>query len=219
MKSARALAASVVGVVLVAGGCSGDAGDVARAPATGTSTGPHAAAPTPKPTAALPDLCPPRGATAARSPKAMPDVTLNCLGSDASRDLRRLAGRPMLINVWASWCGPCKVELPLLAQAHREWGDEVAFLGIDAQDASAEAWKSLTAAGIDYPQLEDPTGRTRAAFGWTSGLPLTVFVDAQGRMVGTERKAFRTYSEVTAALRRHLGDLRRAQEPGSRGNA
>jgi thiol-disulfide isomerase/thioredoxin len=124
----------------------------------------------------------------------------------------------MLINVWASWCGPCKVELPLLAQAHREWGDQVAFLGIDAQDASAEAWKSLTAAGVDYPQLEDPEGRSRAPFGWQSGLPMTVFVDARGRIVGTERTAFRTYPEVTAALNRHLGARLQAQEPGRRRN-
>ncbi len=119
----------------------------------------------------------------------------------------------MLINFWASWCGPCKVELPLLARAHREWGDEVAFLGIDVQDASAEAWKSLTAAQIDYPQLEDPKGLTRGPFGWHSGLPLTVFVDARGRMVGTERTAFRTYPEVTAALRRHLGDTLAKGQP------
>ena len=91
-------------------------------------------------------------------------------------------------------------------------------LGIDVQDASAEAWKSLTAAGVDYPQLEDPKGRSRAAFGWTSGLPLTVFVDERGTMVGTERTAFRTYPEVTAALYRHLGPLRQAQEPGRQRN-
>jgi len=220
----RALAALVAGAALLVSGCTGDTGTVDvgvdDAPATGASSSPPptaSAAPTPQPSQALPDLCPPWGETAARTPKAIPDLNLNCLGSDASRDLRRLAGRPMLINFWASWCGPCKVELPLLARAHREWGDQVAFLGIDAQDASAEAWKSLTAAGIEYPQLEDPKGRSRAAFGWTSGLPLTVFVDAHGRMVGTERTAFRTYPEVTAALHRHLGDLREAQEPGSRG--
>ncbi len=112
----------------------------------------------------------------------------------------------MLVNFWASWCGPCKVELPLLARAHREWGDRVAFLGIDVQDAAGEAWKSMTAAGIDYPQLEDPHGRTRAPFGWHSGLPLTVFIDERGTIVGTERTAFRTYAEVTAALRQHLTD-------------
>lgn len=184
----------------------------AQSPTSGPTS--ESASPTPKPSAALPDLCPPLGETAATRRKALPDLTLNCLGSDDSRQLRELTGRPMLINFWASWCGPCKIELPLLARAHREWGDQVAFLGIDVQDASAEAWKSLTAAGVEYPQLEDPEGRTRAPFGWTGGLPLTVFVDSRGRMVGIERTAFRTYPEVTAALRRQLGAPPQAQEPG-----
>jgi cytochrome c biogenesis protein CcmG/thiol:disulfide interchange protein DsbE len=186
------------------------------APPHGPSPAEETPRPTPKPSEGLPDLCPPQGEVAAGS-KALPDLTLHCLGADASRDLSQLAGRPMVINVWASWCGPCKVELPLLARAHRQWDDRVAFLGIDAQDASAEAWKSLTAAGVEYAQLEDPEGRTRAPFGWHSGLPLTVFVDARGRMVGTERTAFRTYPEVMAAMHRHLGALRKAREPGRRG--
>jgi len=182
-------------------------------------TSPKADAPTATRTPTLrgPVDCPPEGLDAVADAKAMPDLTLNCLGSDDARNLATLAGRPMLINFWASWCGPCKIELPLLAQAHHEWGDRVAFLGIDAQDASAEGWKALTAAGVEYPQLEDPKGRSRAAFGWTGGLPLTVFVDARGRIVGTERTAFRTYPEVTAALRRHLGSFDNAQEQGRRG--
>jgi cytochrome c biogenesis protein CcmG/thiol:disulfide interchange protein DsbE len=203
--TSKRIAPMVVGVAMLVGGCSGNLGSE-RPTGVQIDAPPSAsAAPTPKPTAALPDLCPPRGDAVIAGPKALPDMTLRCLGSDASRDLRQLAGRPMVINFWASWCGPCKVELPLLARAHREWGDQVAFLGIDVQDASGEAWKSLTSAGVDYPQLEDPEGRTRAPFGWHSGLPLTVFVDARGRMVGIERTAFRTYPEVTAALRGNLG--------------
>lgn len=169
---------------------------------------------TPTPPASMPDLCPPAGERAVHGQKALPDLTLKCLGSDQSRQIRSLAGQPMVINFWASWCGPCKVELPLLARAHREFGDRVTFVGIDVQDASAEAWKSMTAAGVGYPQLEDPRGRTRATFGWHSGLPLTVFVDERGTMVGTERTAFRTYPEVAAALRRHLGPLQPAAAPG-----
>jgi hypothetical protein len=92
-----------------------------------------------------------------------------------------------------------------LARAHREHGNDIAFLGIDVQDASAEAWKVLARTGVEYPQLEDPRGITRGPLRWTGGLPITVFVDAQGRMVGTERTSFRTYSEVTAALHRHFG--------------
>ena len=215
MKRARALAASMC-VALLASGCAGDTGGGQPERAQESAEPTTSAALTPKPSHALPDLCPPWGEASAGGSEALPDLTLNCLGSDASRDLRRLAGRPMVINFWASWCGPCKVELPLLARAHRETGSGLAFLGIDVQDASVEAWKSMTSAGVDYPQLEDPSGRTRSAFGWHSGLPLTVFVDARGRMVGTERTAFRTYPEVTAALHRHLGPLRPAQEPGRR---
>lgn len=194
----------VVCLAVLLGGCSGD--DRRESPGDRSpQTAPSVAAPTPTPDETLPDLCPPEGDKVTPGPQALPELSLNCLGSPSSRSLRELAGRPSVINFWASWCGPCKIELPLLARAHREFGDRVAFLGIDVQDASGEAWKSLRATGIDYPQLEDPKGLTRAAFGWHSGLPLTVFVDERGRMVGTERTAFRTYPEVTEALRRHLG--------------
>ncbi|HJR89344.1 MAG TPA: TlpA disulfide reductase family protein [Aeromicrobium sp.] len=208
MRLAHTLTSSLC-VALLMSGCSDADGDRTDGDGAGDQAT-ASAAPTPKPPGDLPDLCPPRGDPVAGGPKALPDLTLRCLGSDATRDLRRLAGRPTVINFWASWCGPCKVELPLLARAHREWGEEVAFLGIDVQDASAAAWTSITTAGVEYPQLEDPDGRTRTAFGWHSGLPLTVFVDARGRMVGTERTAFRTYPEVTAALRRHVQPERRA---------
>ena len=205
MKTARGLAGSMC-VALLASGCASDTdGDGTSGHVAPSAQSTPSAAPTPRPSGTLPDLCPPLGKGSSAGRKALPDLTLNCLGSDASRDLRQLAGRPTVINFWASWCGPCKVELPLLARAHHEVASDVAFLGVDVQDASAEAWKSLTAAGVDYPQLEDPSGRTRSAFGWHSGLPLTVFVDARGTIVGTERTAFRTYPEVTAALHRHLG--------------
>lgn len=209
----RAAVVAVLCAAALTGACQQRTAETPGGDVRPSPSGPTADAATPAPSQALPDLCPPHGEAAAAGPKAVPDLTLNCLGSDTRRELRALSGRPMLINFWASWCGPCKVELPLLARAHREWGDEVAFLGIDVQDASAEAWKSLTAAQIDYPQLEDPKGLTRGPFGWHSGLPLTVFVDARGRMVGTERTAFRTYPEVTAALRRHLGDTLAKGQP------
>lgn len=194
--------ALVAGVALLIGGCQGDSSETDR-PTPLTSDAPSA--PTPTPVDLLPDLCPSEGPRDAAGRNALPKVSLRCLGSERSRSVQRLTGRPLVLNFWASWCGPCKVELPLLARAHREWGDRVAFVGIDVQDASGPAWKILTEAGARYPQLEDPRGVTRVPFGWTSGLPMTVFVDGRGRMVGTERTSFRTYAELTAAIRRHLG--------------
>lgn len=148
--------------------------------------------------------CPPSDAKAPAD-DALPDVELDCLGGGRPVRLSGLAGKPTVINLWASWCTPCRDELPLLARADREYGDRIRVIGIDVADAAPEAALRLAdRSGVTYPQLVDRAGRTRAALRFT-GLPLTVLVDAQGRMVFTERAPFRSYADVTAAIRRHLG--------------
>lgn len=135
----------------------------------------------------------------------LPDLELDCLGGGPAVNLSGLAGKPLVINLWASWCKECRDELPLLARADREYGDRVQFIGIDVVDAAPEAALRLAeASGVTYPQLVDRAGRTRGPLRY-SGLPQTVFVDEQGRMVFTERTPFRSYADVTAAIRRHLG--------------
>jgi thiol-disulfide isomerase/thioredoxin len=120
--------------------------------------------------------------------------------------LSSLLGQPTLINVWASWCAPCRKELPLLERAHHEFGDRVRFLGINAGDPDASvAIALLDELGITFPQVTDSSMQTRGKLGYGGGLPLTIFVDAQGRMIGTERLPFRSYSAVGAALQKHFG--------------
>ena len=134
----------------------------------------------------------------------LPDVELACLGGGRSVRLSELPG-PAVVNLWASWCKPCRDELPLLARADRELGDRVRLIGIDVADAAPEAALRLAhQSGVTFPQLADPESKARAGLR-VSGLPQTVFVDAQGRMVHTERTPFRSYADVTAAIRRHLG--------------
>jgi thiol-disulfide isomerase/thioredoxin len=136
---------------------------------------------------------------------ALPDLELDCLGGGRPVRLSGLTGTPTVINLWASWCKPCREELPLLAKADREYGDRVRFIGIDTADAAPEAALRLAQeTGVRFPQLSDRAGRTRAPLRY-SGLPQTVFVDEQGRMVFTERKPFRSYADVTSAIREHLG--------------
>jgi cytochrome c biogenesis protein CcmG, thiol:disulfide interchange protein DsbE len=136
---------------------------------------------------------------------ALPDLELDCLGGGRPVRLSGLTGTPTVINLWASWCKPCREELPLLAKADRLYGDRVRFIGIDAADAAPEAALRLAEeTGVRYPQLVDPSGRTRAPLRY-SGLPQTIFVDERGRMVFTERKPFRSYADVTAAIHQHLG--------------
>ena len=199
----RTLAAAILLAALVAG-CGAD--DPAT-PSFGGGSEP--------PGASLDDLaelkaeaniedCPPSAGTASGK-DALPDLELDCLGGGRAVRLSGLTGMPTVINLWASWCEPCRKELPLLAKADREYAERVRFIGIDVADTAPEsALRLAQESGVTYPQLVDRGGRTRAPLRYM-GLPQTVFVDEQGRMVFTERTPFRSYADVTAAIRRHLG--------------
>jgi cytochrome c biogenesis protein CcmG/thiol:disulfide interchange protein DsbE len=201
----RAVSAAVLLAVLVAG-CAED--EPSTKPTFGGGSEPSGAS-----AGELADLkaaakiedCPASGDVEPPAKGALPDLELDCLGGGRSARLSALAGTPTVINLWASWCKECRDELPLLARADREYGDRVQFIGIDVKDAAPEAALRLAdQSGVVYPQLVDRAGRTQGPLRF-SGLPQTVLVDAQGRMVATERTPFRSYAEVKAAIRRHLG--------------
>jgi thiol-disulfide isomerase/thioredoxin len=89
------------------------------------------------------------------------------------------AGRPLVINFFASWCAPCRAELPALAAAHAKWGDQVDFVGVDFQEASeAAAAELLFETGITYPIMEDPDGALLRELGTLPTMPTTIFVTA-----------------------------------------
>lgn len=134
---------------------------------------------------------------------ALPELELACLGADGAVDLSRLRG-PAVVNLWASWCKPCREELPLLARLDEETDGRLTVVGIDVQDSDPEAAVQLASdAGVTYPQLVDAGSTTRGPLR-VVGLPQTVFVDEQGRMVATERVPFTSYDDLTAAVRQHL---------------
>lgn len=94
------------------------------------------------------------------------------------------AGRPLVINFFASWCAPCRAELPDLAAAHAEFGDRVAFVGVDFQEVSEEAAaRLLFETGITYPIAEDPEGALLQEIGTLPTMPTTVFVTADGTVL------------------------------------
>jgi cytochrome c biogenesis protein CcmG/thiol:disulfide interchange protein DsbE len=113
----------------------------------------------------------------------LPELKLPCLVPGPEVNLADLGGKPVLINLWATWCGPCREEMPILQDAHARHGDQVAFLGVDTKDNPERAGSFLQEVGVTYPQLVDLDGRLLSEHLRVPGLPVTVVVDAEGQVV------------------------------------
>jgi cytochrome c biogenesis protein CcmG/thiol:disulfide interchange protein DsbE len=111
---------------------------------------------------------------------ALPSFTLQLY----DRLLRELRGTPIVVNMWGSWCAPCATEAPMLAAAHRTYGDRVQFLGIDIEDSVASARAFVRRYGWTFPSIRDPDfpSAFRSGLGF-AGQPNTLFYDASGRLV------------------------------------
>ena len=92
--------------------------------------------------------------------------------------------RPTVANVWASWCGPCRAEAPLLARAWESYGDQVRFVGINVRDAQTPAKGFIETYGLHFEHVFDRTGAIPAQLGGF-GVPITYFIAADGTVVGT----------------------------------
>ncbi|MBW3537743.1 MAG: TlpA family protein disulfide reductase [Actinobacteria bacterium] len=102
-------------------------------------------------------------------------------GTTVSLDMRD--GRPAVVNFFASWCAPCRRELPLFAEASRRLEGEVTFLGVAHQDDAELAKQMLDDFDITYPAGNDPAGDVARAY-LLRGMPSTAFVAADGTLVG-----------------------------------
>lgn len=136
----------------------------------------------------------------------LPAVTLPCLGGGSAVDLSSLTG-PMVINFWASNCGPCRQEMPALQDFHERYGDQVAVLGIDYVDTlPGAALDLMEQTGATYPSVADP-GDELAEQGdlVVRGLPQFVLLDADGRVAFQGAGGVETAGEVVAMVEEHLG--------------
>jgi cytochrome c biogenesis protein CcmG, thiol:disulfide interchange protein DsbE len=148
--------------------------------------------------------CPTSTASHPAADDALPDVELPCLGG--GRDVR-LAGLdgPVVLNVWASYCAPCREELPVLEQLHQAAGDDLTVLGVDYEDPAPGAALRLAAdAGVTFPSVADPGADLRADLEIIA-LPQTVFVAADGSIVRTERRELTSFDLAADLVREHLG--------------
>lgn len=96
-------------------------------------------------------------------------------------ELAALRGHPVVVNAWASWCGPCNVEAPVFQRVALKRGRSVAFLGLNAKDNRAAAHRFLRRYPMTYPSVEDPKGSAYESLK-AGYLPSTVFIDAAGKV-------------------------------------
>lgn len=133
----------------------------------------------------------------------LPRLTLACLGGGQPVHLARI-GRPTVINLWASWCGPCAEELPIFAAVEVDAVDRVQFLGVDTADREDAGLRTLIDAGVHFPSVSDPQRQVQKELG-LSGLPATIFVRADGSIAHTKFGAVADTAELRKLLRTHLG--------------
>jgi cytochrome c biogenesis protein CcmG/thiol:disulfide interchange protein DsbE len=132
--------------------------------------------------------------------KAAAGFTLTALGKPGQQvSLSQYQGKPLIINFWASWCGPCQQETPLLAGWYKQQHGHVALLGLDENDVAADAVRFAAAKGVSYPIGFDPAVTVPAAYG-VDGLPQTFFLNAEHRIVDHVLGAV-TEAELAKGLR------------------
>ncbi len=121
----------------------------------------------------------------------MPDLTIACLGPGPALRIAKGDGRPTVINLWASWCGPCADEMPRLQREFARGAGTVRFLGVDTDDERSPASALLAYARVTYPQVDDRAAKVRSAL-QVPGLPVTLVFDRRGRLVSQHVGAIST---------------------------
>ncbi len=177
---ARFALALAVALGLVLAGCGGSSGGA-----------------TPNYSKALAGAPPPLAALYSHPDKLIPG------GSKAlETEISRLAGYPVVANLWASWCGPCRYEFPYFQGASAQIGKRVAFLGVNTDDSDDAATTFLHEEPLPYPSVTDPDKEVWNDLG-LFGLPSTAFYGRDGKLVYLKQGPYSSQEDLVADIKRY----------------
>lgn len=140
--------------------------------------------------------------------KTVPDFSLGLFGGDTVHLSDELAtGKPLVLNFWASWCGPCIDEAPVLTAAAKQYGQSFNFVGVDVQDMDSDAQAFIRKYGVPYPNGSGNSAQISVSYGMR-GVPETYFIAPDGRLIRKWNGPLEA-----ATLNQYLGELKRASSP------
>jgi thiol-disulfide isomerase/thioredoxin len=119
--------------------------------------------------------------------------------------LKALEGHPVVINKWASWCGPCRAEFPIFQALGTERGKEIAFLGVNAKDKRPAAERFLADFPVPFPSYEDPDEAIARAIKAPANYPVTIFLDERGDPAFIHQGGYRSKADLAADVEQYLG--------------
>lgn len=147
------------------------------------------------------DLPPCPGPGNGAGPAALRGITLDCAGDGKPVDVASaLAGRTVVLNLWAYWCGPCADELPAMAEYQRRVGSDVLVLTVHQDENETAALVRLAELGVRLPTLQDGRRLIAAALKVPNVMPATVVMRPDGSVAGTLPRSFVSADEIAAAV-------------------
>jgi len=147
--------------------------------------------------------CPEQAGTPARGADLLPALSFPCPGG-GSLDLGRAPGKPTVLNLWGSWCGPCREELPIMQQFADSAGGQVRVMGVISKDGHPQSESFAKDAGVTFPSAFDGQGALMTKLG-LNALPYTYFLDADGAVVYTQVGPITSVDELRTLAAEHLG--------------
>ena len=118
--------------------------------------------------------------------------------------LASLKGHPVVVNKWASWCGPCRAEFPMFQKLSVQLGKTVGFLGVNSNDNNGDARTFLKRYPVAYPSYSDPDSKIAELFNGIATFPATAFYDASGRLRYMHQGQYPSEQKLRADIHRYI---------------